>query len=266
VASLLEDEGYTAESLSETPDVVAEARRRRPDLLIVDLGRGSDQAYQVLDALRVDSSTRQIPVLALSTLEAVADAALASFNVRATLAMPLRLEDLTAKVRQALGEPPLYAQLAPDAPPPGALAQAERILAERSREALVRWVERLRQQPPWQDRSDVRLSGMFDEVPVLVEALAAALYSGDPAAFLARHPATLERLRAHTRLRRSQGVPLAALVREYAILRTEVWDLFRRYLPEEVRSADILALAEAVNGTLDRIIEVTIPVYGEALP
>lgn len=61
--------------------------------------------------------------------------------------------------------------------------------------------------------------------------------------------------------RRVQNIPLTAVVREYSILRNEVWNLFRRYLPAEIATADILHIEEVINVTLDRIVEETITAY-----
>ena len=56
----------------------------------------------------------------------------------------------------------------------------------------------------------------------------------------------------------SQGFSLSSLIREYAMLRSEIWRLFRRYLPEDVKARDVLVLQEAVDLSLDRIVELTI--------
>src|SRR5439155_22785002 len=139
VAELLDNvlggEGYAVERVVGETDLVGLVRQHRPDLLVLDLGGGTDEEgrYQQLDALRADERAAQVPVLTLSTRDSLAEGALASYTVKASIAAPFELAELLAAVRQALEEPPLaavVAGVAPDQAPPAGLALAERLLAK----------------------------------------------------------------------------------------------------------------------------------------
>lgn len=132
---------------------------------------------------------------------------------------------------------------------------AGEILDYYSREALLRWVERLRQEEPWRGRGDLGLGTVLDHVPVLVEAVSAALEYGDPDEFLRQHPEAVEHATEHVRERRAQGFSLASIIREYTLLRDEIWWTLSSHLPGALQPSDLYPLQQAVSGTLDRIIE-----------
>lgn len=270
IVTVLEDEGYIASStvkpleIVSPPEVVQALQQHRPDLLLLALGRDEAAAFAVLDALRGDAITEHVPIVALSADAPLVEKALSSYNVRDALALPFEIDTLLQKVRYVLDEPTIHATMpvvTEDTADNGAVARARRILQERSREALLRWVLRLRQQEPWAERDDLRLADVLDSMPIAVEAAEAALHYGDAERFFAEQPVALERVRQHAFTRRVQGIPLAAVVREYTLLRQEHWQLFRRSLPEQMRTADLLHIEEVVNGTLDRIIEEAITAY-----
>lgn len=267
IVTVLEDEGFTVSSTVkplvtvQPQEVVQELRQHRPDLLLLALGREENAAFATLDALRADEITEHIPIVALSTERQLVEKALASYNVRETLEKPFEIDTLVQKVRYVLQEPTLHATMPVVSDDAGAVGLARRILQERSREALLRWVLRLRQREPWEDRPDLRLSEVLDSMPIIVEATEAALHYSDADRFFAERPEAIERVRQHAFTRRMQNIPLAAVVREYSVLRNEVWNLFRRYLPEEMATADLLHIEEVINVTLDRIVEETITAY-----
>ncbi len=259
------DEGFAVEALPWSLDaghVVNDVRAHQTHLLLFEIWEG-ERAFAVLDALRAEPATARVPVVVLSTSAEDAERARASYTVREMVVAPFDLDDLLAAIRRALDAPPLHAELPSDAEPPGGLAAAERLLATRSRDVLFRWVQRVRQEPSWASRADLSLAEVLNTMPLAVEALDAALHARDPSQFFAAHPDALERLREHAGTRRRQGVGLVEMVREYALLRNEVWALFRRALPSQVQTADVLALEEAINLTLDRIVEATIDAYLE---
>jgi CheY-like chemotaxis protein len=262
IGSILTQAGYETQSLVGPEDVVGAVRTLLPDVAVVDL-LPDDEAFRILDTMRADPDTATIPVLAMTTSERLAEAAVASYNVRATLAKPFDLDELLAKVDEVLGKPPFQvaAAPAPAGEPRDLLEQGERILAVRSREALFRWVQRLRAQPPWSERKDLGMGKVLDSVPVLVEAVVAAMRYGNPQEFFARHPDADERVGEHARVRRQQGFGLEDLIREYAILRDELLGTLWSHLPEQVARREAQALAQVFNATLDKIIETTALAY-----
>jgi len=256
---ILDSEGFQAEWLCESPELVAQVRQYLPDVLVIDLCPG-ERCYIALDRLRTDPVTARVPVVVTTTLASTAASSLASYNVRAFFIQPFDLDDFLAAVRSALGRPPLHAQVPPPGEPDKLPARAELILAEHSREAIFRFAQRLRQQSPWRERQDLRLHELLDDVPVLVEAAAVALRYGTDA-FFSQHPEAAERVRAHARLRRDQAFSLSSLIREYSILRDELLSVLWRHLPGQVASDEVEAVTRALNSTLDRIIEITVPAF-----
>ena len=98
-------------------------------------------------------------------------------------------------------------------------------------------------------------------MPLVVEALDLALHTRDPRRFFPEHPEALTRLQAHARTRHAQGIGLVELVREYTVLRDEVWRLFQRHLPAQLQPNEVLTLAGAINLTLDQVVEASIAAY-----
>src|SRR5688500_6406959 len=70
-------EGYDAEALLRTPASSAEVQPYHPDLLLLDLRPAAlaPQDDRFLDTLRTSDATRPVPVMAITTSEAQADAA-----------------------------------------------------------------------------------------------------------------------------------------------------------------------------------------------
>jgi DNA-binding response OmpR family regulator len=261
--TVLRGEGYSVESHVAGPGEVASLRvSQPPSLIIVDVpGKNPEEESPLLDAVRVSPAFRTVPVLAIASQSVVADAAIASYNVKAALAKPFDLDDLFAKVREALGQPPALAAMPPTTPPEGILAEAESILARYSREATFRWVRRLQTTKPWSGRRELKLSGLLDSVPVLVEAVDAALTFGDVETIVRSHPDFSSRAGHHARLRKDQGFELTDLIHEYSMLREELWRILSEHLDHSVAPHDVLTLSSLINGTLDRAIEVAIPVW-----
>ena len=262
----LETGGYEAESIHDGANLLPEVRKRQPDLLLLDLLAGDPGGgFGLLDGMRIDQAVSHIPVVVMVSDEEMGGRALSSYNVRASVLKPFDLTELLAKIQEALQLPAILPTLPPNqAESDTILWRAQRILAEHSPEALFEWIQRLQEEEPWKYRRGLRLAGFIDYVPTLVEAVSAALLYRDPEEFFRHHPDALERARLHAVIRRKQAIPLAAVIREYTLLRNEIWKTLCRYLPKEISIDEVLALQVAVNMTLDRIIETTIPAYLEA--
>lgn len=263
---LLGSEGYDVARVRSSEQFIDVVHRRQPDLLVVELPPHHENPLATLDLLRLDPAASRIPVLVVTTLEPMTESAKASYNVRRVFTPPFEVEDLTRSVSDALGKPPLRARVPSDLKPQSPiLAEAERILAERSRNAVQRWAKRLEQEAPWQGREDLTRLDIIDDVPVLVEAVIVALHYGNPDEFFDHHPDVVERVRDHVQLRRDQGVPLPSIVREYIALRDELVVTLFEGLPKTMQTDDVRAIQRALNGTLDRLMEVVVPTYLEPI-
>lgn len=270
IARILEEEGYAAQWEVEAPETFEHIRRARPALIILDLafmGGSTPLAERgLLDALRADPVTAAIPVLATATSQQLVEEAAASYTTRATLSKPFNVDDLLGRVRAALEQPPLHANVEPGRRGAGVTGTAEEVLAQQSRAIMLAWVQRLRSEPPWRGRPDLDLGDIIDTAPMLAEAIVLALHFGDGEQYFASHPEALRRVRQHAVLRRAQNIPLEAVIREYTLLRDEIWNQLQRSLPAETSQKELFALERAVNYSLDRIIEATIPAYLTAPP
>jgi CheY-like chemotaxis protein len=255
---ILRDEGFAAASTDRPQDVVAEVRAQQPDLVVVGLPPRPADAMRVLDDLREDPVAVAVPELTTATFQP-ADAAKASFTVQEAIEKPFDLDDLVARVQSALERPPLHADLPSDAEPEGPRADAERVLAQGSRQALLRFADRLRQDPTWQGLADANLADVLGAAPTVVEAVDVAMHYPEPTDLLEEHPTAAARLRAHADGRLAQGLPVEALVREYDLLREELQSLLADGLSEKVDSEGVLAIARLVDDVLDQIQAASVP-------
>jgi CheY-like chemotaxis protein len=258
--TILLESGYDARWMLRSPAVLQQVHEHNPDLLVIHLSEIEKGECQLLDKLRTDPITVRIPVMITTGSDQLAQESLASYNVRSFLTNPFDLDVFLERVGQALDRPPLHASILPK-PHTGLVALAERILAERSRDALFRWVQRLRAQAPWRDRTDLKLYEILDSIPVLVEAFDAALHYGSAEEFFRIQSTAVERVREHSRLRREQGFTLMETIHEYALLRSELLRQLWRHLPEQLDREDVLAVTEALNDAVDRVVELTVPAY-----
>jgi DNA-binding response OmpR family regulator len=82
-----------------------EARKHKPDLIILDLGLPAGDGFVVMERLKTIPSLGVIPVIVVSARDARANQALAlKAGAKAFLQKPVDNGELLAVIRQALGE------------------------------------------------------------------------------------------------------------------------------------------------------------------
>jgi CheY-like chemotaxis protein len=264
---MLRDEGYQVETIiDEDSNVLGKIQETTPDIIVLDiLPTDTERGPRLLDALRTDSTAKLIPVLAMSTEERLGDASLASYNVKAVIAKPFELTQFLGKIEETLGLPPLHANLPKEMPhQPEVIQQVERILTDHSRDIMLRWLTSMKLIEPWKSRPEMSVADLLDSVPLLIDALVAALHFEDPADFFNQHANAVQQITKHARDRRSQGLPLPAVRREYSLLRDEVWSTIGRYYKGSLQPSEVVTLQQALDGTFDRIISETILAYTES--
>lgn len=113
-------------------------------------------------------------------------------------------------------------------------------------------------------RQHLHLQEMVGDIPLLLTALSDALRKGDLEKAFQPPADAWARARTHARIRLEQGFSLADLMREFQLLRGEIWHAFRIELPEMHSGPDdILLLGQEVNYALDALLSVAASAWGE---
>ena len=85
---------------------VAEARKHRPDLIILDLGLPAGDGFTVMERLKQDPFLAVIPIIVVSARDGLGNQKRAQeAGAKAFLQKPVNDAELLAVIRQALGEP-----------------------------------------------------------------------------------------------------------------------------------------------------------------
>jgi|HubBroStandDraft_4_1064222.scaffolds.fasta_scaffold127571_2 CheY-like chemotaxis protein len=85
---------------------VAEARKHRPDLILLDLGLPAGDGFTVMERLRQVPFLAVIPVIVVSARDGLGNQKRAfEAGAKAFLQKPVNDAELLAVIRQALGEP-----------------------------------------------------------------------------------------------------------------------------------------------------------------
>lgn len=107
---ILEDEQYQVSVLQEGRDAVARIRENTPDLVILDLKLADANGLDILESLRAQTSTADIPVIVYTAavMEAEAVSNLVSGNPArytnvSVLQKPFDLDALLDRVQEVLG-------------------------------------------------------------------------------------------------------------------------------------------------------------------
>jgi DNA-binding response OmpR family regulator len=90
---------------------IAEARKHKPDLIVLDLGLPAGDGFSVMERLKANDGLSLIPVIVVSARDRDAnmDRALKA-GAKAFLQKPVDNAELLRVIRQVLGEPPLTAK------------------------------------------------------------------------------------------------------------------------------------------------------------
>jgi DNA-binding response OmpR family regulator len=85
---------------------VAEARKHRPDLIILDLGLPAGDGFTVMERLKQIPFLAVIPIIVISARDGLGNQKRAyEAGAKAFLQKPVNDAELLAVIRQALGEP-----------------------------------------------------------------------------------------------------------------------------------------------------------------
>jgi CheY-like chemotaxis protein len=221
LALILREAGYGVEAASgdNAAEVVAQTA---PDAIVLEIRPTVPGDWAVLDALQADPTTREIPVVAFSTADRATAEARASPNTRQALVGAFSLDELLGALVRALGDPPPAAVLPGGLAASPAAAAAGRALGADARNIVLAAVRRLLREEPFRTRFGEVALGLVDNLGTLLGAIVAGLHHGLEPDRVFATPAIHSAVGAHARLRREQGIDLAATLREYRALRVEI--------------------------------------------
>lgn len=102
----LQDEQYNVTTTNFVPRTFEQISALQPDLLIIDLAVTERAGWELLERLRMDALTNQIPVIVVSTTPAhlaKAEAESARYGGQLFVEKPFNLDDVLAGVRSLIG-------------------------------------------------------------------------------------------------------------------------------------------------------------------
>lgn len=103
---ILKQEGFKMMGALDGEAGLNMARTEKPDLILLDLVLPKVHGFEVLRALKEDSTTKNIPIIVLTNLEGMGDVEKAlelgatTYLVKASYT----LEEIVAKIKKAIGE------------------------------------------------------------------------------------------------------------------------------------------------------------------
>jgi DNA-binding response OmpR family regulator len=101
----LKASGYDVHCAEDGIGAISEARKRTPDLIVLDLGLPAGDGFVVLDALKTNLDLSSIPVIVLSGRDRRAnEERVLNAGARAFLQKPVQSNEFLAVIRQALDE------------------------------------------------------------------------------------------------------------------------------------------------------------------
>ncbi len=102
----LELAGFRARITSSDAEARSVLRQERPSAVIADVGAGAAEAWELIQSLRADRSTRDIPVLVLTgRIDPWIGRRAAELGCAALLVKPCLPDALAAAVRESLQTP-----------------------------------------------------------------------------------------------------------------------------------------------------------------
>jgi hypothetical protein len=143
---------------------------------------------------------------------------------------------------------------------PPLLVSAAAYLEAQEKDIIFRWVQIASRLPSHFNRTDESLKELLDHMPeILVQLRQLMVEVVD-----LREPITsvLDSAVAHAEVRYNQKIPARTVMKEYQILRHEIWATLQQWPQVEQFSAlDVFLLSERLNFLLDDIISVTLDTF-----
>jgi len=101
VAMFLDMHGYRVEVANDGIEGLAQARKLRPDLILLDLGMPKLDGFQMMEKMRVDEALKDIPVVVISAWTAASHKERArAAGAAAFISKPFELSEILTKVKE----------------------------------------------------------------------------------------------------------------------------------------------------------------------
>jgi hypothetical protein len=139
------------------------------------------------------------------------------------------------------------------------LTETGRYLGQQQRDILGRWVQRVSRLPLYLQRPQTRLQEVMDRMPQVLQELCTTL--PQPASGEADEPPE-RAAKHHARDRYAQDVPAAVIIKEYQLLRDEIWVAIEGWpRPLALTGDEVFVLQRRINWLLDDFIATTLATF-----
>jgi two-component system response regulator VicR len=253
VKQILEGEGYDVTAVLCGPATLATAKHVNPDVILLDLGlKAQTCGWDVLAALRSDPDSQGIPLLVISDTEQLLEDAKRSFNVRQELLKPYNIDDLVQGIQAAAtGTAVLPHPAGPPTTDPLSVLAANTIASEGD-SIMVSWLRRVQQEGVLGPTQSIQIRLLMDDVSTWLIGLVSRLRYGPT--YVLGQAEIRDKILQHVQDALHRGVNLAQLIKQFEILRDEVWQALERAQLNQLNTADVFALGRTVNTALDDVL------------
>lgn len=255
--TILDNAGYRVEASPPTTEPVSYAERTAPDLIVLGIRPHQDQDWQILDRLQANPRTRTIPVVVISTSERAAGAAKAAPAAQETVVAPYDIVTVEDAVARALKRPPAAGLPVTAQPVPTVVAFAADALSRNARRIVLQAIRQLQQVEPYQSRFRELTPGLVDDLAVMFGAIVEGFRRNLPPEEVFATSEIRQAIEMHVRLRESQGIGLAAAIREDHAIQVEI-DRFIVSLigPAGFTARDALEMGQRLRPYTDELVRI----------
>ncbi len=261
---ILATAGYRATAILCGPDSLRAVKSRQPNVILLGLGpHPALCGWQLLAELRSDKDTQGIPLLVVSNTESLLEDASRNFNVRQGLIKPFDITDLETGIRAAITRTPLLPHPARPNRPATSSADVADLIARESENIMARWVQRVLTEGAAGSHL-VSVRDLMDNIATWLMGVISVLRYGPDE--VNGQTAIREKLHQHIVHARARGVTLSQLIRQFEILRDEVWSAVERQGVESASPRAVFALTETLNRALATVTTQAVAVFESPLP
>jgi PAS domain S-box-containing protein len=138
--------------------------------------------------------------------------------------------------------------------------QAAKIIYDAALPIVEQWVQLIKREV-YLARTDLVIDNLRNSAVPILRGVSEAVERGECKSLSAPWTAAA---RNHAEERRRQGVPIGDVVREYELLRQELWKTLRTQMPD-LSGPDVYAVAADTNAALDTMATIATRTYGDDL-